>query len=231
MKNIHRIIMLALLAVPVAMMGCSRKPAEININHYLESPRSIQKLRRVVLVEMSEDVQSPGVPKDLSFAILKSFQSRGLFHVTVLRHDDPRRAELKLDNPQRLTMDDLVAIRQSLQCDAVLYGRIVDVSFFPHSQVSLYLSLVDLRRARMVWGLDNTWDSRDKTISRRMKDYSQARIDNGDAPVDAEMTRMSPKLFNRFIAYEIAQTLDKPSLRENRKARSIALEDILPINN
>jgi hypothetical protein len=198
----------ALGLLALAAGGCAQQPAPAaRINYYLESPRSLKRIRRVVFVELDHDGRYPHMARDMSRDLLKAIQARKLFHLRLMSSGEPLCRDLGLDEPRRFTMEDLGAIRDALHCDAVLVGRMLRFSPYPHTQMGLYLSLLDLRRGRMVWGVDHTWDGTDKATEQRIYAFFARQNRSGYGPLDGELGLVSPRHFRKFVAAEAAGTL------------------------
>ena len=97
--------------------------------------------------------------------------------MTVYRPEDKEWDELKLGNFNQYTLQQLDAIRTTLQCNSVLYGSVTQFTPYPHLSVGLRLKLMDLNSGEMVWALEYIWDSADEDIHDRVvKYYTQKNI-------------------------------------------------------
>jgi len=74
--------------------------------------------------------------------------------------------------------------------------------------MSLRLSLIDLRNGKLLWAVDHTWDTADKETQERIKRYFKNEVRAGYQPLREDLVSISPIEFNKFVAYEIVQTLD-----------------------
>ena len=97
----------------------------------------------------------------------------------------------------------------------------------PRMQIGLYLQLLDLRRGRLVWGLDHTWDTTDRATEQRIKAFFRSRMRDGYGPLDWRMAVTSPKVFQKFVACEVAETLtpDPPAVAGIRAPAARLLKD------
>jgi hypothetical protein len=194
-----------------ACLGCQeQRVTPVRVNHYLDDWKDLRQLKRVCFVEIAEDLRYPSVARSMTMSLHKSIQNVGLFHMTVLRRDDPVCVDLGLDRPRRYSMDEMAAIRRKLNCDGVLFGRIVEAEFYPHTRLSLHLVLLDLKQGRVGWAVDDTWDIRDEQIQPRMDQWICRAEAGHSGPETAELARMSPKTFQRFVAWEVAKTIAPP---------------------
>ena len=72
--------------------------------------------------------------------------------------------------------------------------------------MGLNMKMVDLKRGKTSWAMEQVWDSSDKSMEIRMKQYSKDQMRSGYQPLDWQLFITSPRAFNKFIAAEIAQT-------------------------
>lgn len=177
------------------------------VQYYLKSYGRIQRLQRVVLIELDEEIQYPGLARNMTRELMRSLQDKGLFHVQVRSRHEPICRDLGLEKPGSFSLDDMATIRKQLNCDGILFGRIVGMDFYPHTRVSLFLALLDLRRGEVAWCVDNTWDAADASVQQRIRQFVCGQRGQDLAPNPAEVVPMSPRNFQRFVAYEAAKTL------------------------
>ncbi|MBS3734270.1 MAG: hypothetical protein KGY99_05015 [Phycisphaerae bacterium] len=190
------------------------------MRHHLSSPDDVRALGRVVLVELAHDDAHTQMAEEMTTALYKALQSRGLFHVSRVGRDDPVCRDLPLGRDEPLTLGELSAIRRRLRCDAVLTGRLNAYAPHPRMQVGLYLNLLDLRDGKVVWGVDHVWDTTERRTRRQLKRFYRDRMSGPYGPVDWKLATMSPKHFAKFVAEQAAGTLDDVNA-ETRKQASV----------
>ena len=61
--------------------------------------------------------------------------------------------------------------------------------------------------ARLVWAVDHHWDTTDKATERRSKRHFSSEMRSGYNRVRWRLGLRSPKLFQKFVADEVADTL------------------------
>ncbi len=209
-----RLFPLPLLALAlVSSIGCTEEKVEpARVNYYLKSYGQVQRIRRVVFIELDEDIRYPDLARNMTQEIMRSLQDKGLFHIQLRSRHEPICRDLGLEEPRRYSLDEMARIRKELNCDGVLFGRIVEMGFYPHTRMSLFLALLDLRKGQVAWCVDNTWDAGDAAIRRRIRRYVCSVKEPGLAPNPAEVVPMSPRNFQKFVAFEAAKTLSpRPS--------------------
>lgn len=199
--------MLVLMAV--LLLGCnSRKtPAPVTDYYYLNPYKKLTTLGRVAIVELENDSSYPQISADITGSLFRSLQKRQVFGLTIVRRDDPSWRSLQLDGDSTYSLDQILAIRQTLKCDGVLLGTVTEYRPYPHMAVGLRLKLLDMRDGRLLWALEQVWDSADKTTKERTKDYFKTEKGSGFEPLNEQLATVSPIEFLKFVSYEVAATL------------------------
>ena len=209
-RNLSYILAAVVAALPA---GCGRDKLASTpprVNYYLSSREDLQRAPRVVFVELYEDQGYPKVARDMTDAIFKAVQARNLFCVDLVSAADPACRDLPLGRTDALTMQELAQIRSSLHCDAVITGRMSQFRPHPRMQVALYLRMLNLRDGKLIWGVNDTWDSTDLAAECRIREFFEQQVGTGYDPAQWQLVRMSPLMFEKFVAHEIACTLDAP---------------------
>jgi len=210
-------------ALAAAACGCRPSPPPAaNIGFHLSSSSDVERLGRVVFVELDYEPSHVAQAGQMTSALHLAIQSRHLFHIGVVRRDAPVCRDLPLAKREPLTLGELSALREALRCDAVLLGRLVSFHPHPRMQVGLYLNLLDLRDGKVVWALEHIWDTADRSMEARLRWFSRTKLRRGYEPADWRLATMSPSLFAKFVAEEAADTLmpPPPAPRPQEEARA-----------
>jgi len=198
-----RCAILALLSVGLALEpGCGGSPPAFNVLR-----RPLDGIKRVIFVELAERNSYPGVAADMTTALSHAVQARGLFGLDVVDREDPACEVVSSLGRGKLTLDQIRKIRQTFQCDGILLGSIKDFRPHPRMQLGLSLRMLDLKRGRILWAVDHVWDTTDKAVEKRVQRFFNNRMRSGYEPMDWQIAMISPKLFEKFIAFELAETL------------------------
>jgi hypothetical protein len=201
-------IRICLCAVGLLLAGCGEKSAPTaRIGHYLRSERSVAKLHRVVFVSLGDSGCDPQITAGMNNSLLDAIQDRQLFHVDLVPRAEPACEELPLDTRKAYSMEQLAEIRDALDCDAVFLGKIKRFETYPRMKIGIYLRLLDLKDGKLLWAVDNTWDTTDGETEKRIEWFFKENMRSGYDPLQWRLTIMSPKLFAKFVAYETANTL------------------------
>ena len=134
------------------------------------------------------------------------------FLVKTISRDDPACRDLPLSGKEPLTIKQMAAIRKAFGCRAVLIGLVHDYRPHPHMRIGIYFRLLDLDDGKLIWAVDHVWDTTDRALEPRLRDFFFDEMRSGYEPVDWRLALISPRAFWKFVAYEAAQTLAAPRL-------------------
>ena len=198
-----------LLLLAVLLSGCRTHSASAPAaNHYYRNPnKKLTTIGRVAIVELDNDSSYPQISNDITGSLFQALQKKQVFGLTLVRQNDPSWRSLQLQRDSTYTLEQLLAIRETLKCDGVLLGTVTEYRPYPHMSVGLRLKLLDLRDGQLVWALEQIWDSADKTTEKRIKSYFKSEKRSGFAPLHEKLAAVSPLEFIKFISYEVAGTL------------------------
>lgn len=164
-------------------------------------------MSRIALVELNNDSSYPQISVDITESLFQALQKRQIFGLTIVRQNDPAWRSLQVNLNSTYDLGQLVAIHNTLKCNAVLTGTITEFRPHPHMIIGLRLKLVDLRDGQLIWAVEQIWDTADKTIESRMKKYFQTQIRAGYASLQEQLITISSLNFIKFITYEVAATM------------------------
>jgi len=211
--RLHIPVLLSLIAL-LFLLGCQSyrigipvsKPAG-HYHFYLNPSKDLSCIGRVALVELDNDSSYPQISADITEALFQALQKRQVFGLTTVRQSDSAWRSLQLSLNDTYTLEQLLAIRKVLKCNAVLTGTITEFKPYPHMVVGLRLKLVDLMDGQLIWALEQIWDTADKTTEKRIKKYFQAQLSDGQAPLSEQLATISSLSFIKFVTYEVAVTI------------------------
>jgi len=213
-------MLLGLAALLVA--GCiDDSGPQARIQHYLRSDESVMRLNRVVFITLQDPKGTDRIAEDMTGALVRAIQPRGLFHIDVMPATDAACQELPLFSRRAYSMKQLAQIQDALGCEAVMFGSVSQFQTYPRLQIGVFLRLIDLKRGQLVWAVDHIWDTTDKATEERIEHFFGRQMRSGYAPADHELALMSPKVFQKFVAYEVANTL--PSSADDEREAGPAL--------
>jgi hypothetical protein len=176
-------------------------------HYYLDNHGNFSSVDRVVLLELDNQSNRVELPSQLTQGMADGLGKKHLFSIRTIDHTDPLWSRLNLDEITVSSKEDLALIGQELNVDAVIFGTIKRYRSYPHLLMSLHLKMMDVRRGRLLWAMEQVWDSTDRQVELRMKEYYEKEVRQGYQPLDWKILVTSPRAFNKFIVYEIGQTL------------------------
>jgi hypothetical protein len=202
------LVYLGILSWVLLSASCrTHTPAGPAASYYYNNPaKDWATVGRVVLVELDNDSTYPNISVDVTEALFKELQKKQLFGVKVARQTDPEWRSLQSDADGPYTLEQLDAMRKGLGSKAILVGRVTSYRPYPHMTIGLRLRLVDLTDGQLLWALEQIWDAADKATEKRIRDYFQARIRTGFAPLRERLAAVSSVEFIKFVSYEVAET-------------------------
>ncbi len=197
------------LLLPVLLSGCGFYAAyEPAANYYYLNPnKDLSTIGRTALVELANDSAFPQISADVTEALFQALQKKQVFGLTVIRQNDPAWRKLQLDLNSAYTLEQLSAMRKTLNCDAVLIGTVTGFEPFPHLTIGLRLKLIDLADGQLLWALEQIWDTTDKTTQDRIKNHYRHHLLPGFETLQEKLGTVSSLMFVKFVAYETAETL------------------------
>jgi hypothetical protein len=194
----------------VLLSGCItyyRGSAPSADHYYINPNKSLSAVGRVVIVELNNNSSYPEISNDVTEKMYQALQKKQIFGLTVVRQDEPLWRSLQVDLDSKYTLDQIIAIHETLKCDALLLGTITEFRPYPHMIIGLRLKILDLRDGQLLWALEQVWDSADKTTEYRIKDYFRSQKRSGYAPLQERLASVSSLEFIKFVSYEVAETL------------------------
>jgi hypothetical protein len=197
-----------------AVGGCGGgdcQPAKPKVGYYLATCDDLARIHQVAVLPIASSLEHEEIAQGLTDSLVQEIQGRRLFQLDVIRPDEPVTQLIDPTRREPLTLSELSAIRKELRCDAILVGSICTFEQYPRMKIGLRLRLLDLKRGKLLWGIDHVWDTTDKSLECRIEDYYDDKVACGDQPMDEELIRVSPRAFEKFVGYEVAKTLYPPA--------------------
>lgn len=207
MNSLKRV---SFIIVTLLSAGCRFYSAPVPLaDHYFLNPdKNLYAVGRVALIQLNNDSSYPQISGDTTEALYQALQKKQVFGVTLVKQDDPAWRSLQLDLDSNYTLEQLAAIRRTLNCDAILTGTVTEYQPYPHLTIGLRLKLLDLKDGMLLWALEQIWDSADKATEYRIKDYFMFQVRSGYEPLREQLVAVSSLKFVKFVAYEVAETLN-----------------------
>ncbi len=178
-------------------------------HYYLNPHKNLSTIGSVTLLEPNNNSVYPQMSAEVTESLFQAVQKKQLFAVRVVRQNDLAWRNLQITPDSAYTLRQIHAMRQTLNCNAVLVGTITSYQPYPHMSIGLRLRLVDLADGQLLWAMEQIWDTADKATEKRIGRYFHAQIRSAQAPVPEQLVAVSPIHFLKFVAYEVAETLKR----------------------
>lgn len=176
-------------------------------HYYLNPDKDLDTVGRIALVELSNDSAFPRISSQATEALFQALQKKQIFGLAIVRRHDPAWRSFQLDLNTAYTLEQLSAMRKTLNCDAVLVGAVTEFKPYPHMGIGLRLKIVDLTDGQLLWALEQIWDATDRATEERIMDYYSDHDLVGFATLRERLGTVSSLKFVKFVAYETAETL------------------------
>jgi hypothetical protein len=204
-----RLLFSVLCLLLILLLGCEtpRLFPPCRDYYYLNPNKDLSTIGRVTLIELANDSAFPQISADITEALFQALQKKQVFGLNVVRQNDPAFRSLQIDLNSAYTLEQLSAMRKTLNCDAVLIGTVTGFKPYPHMTIGLRLKLIDLADGQILWALEQIWDTSDKATEDRIKNYYSRHNFMGSATLRENLATISSLKFVKFVAYETAETL------------------------
>ena len=206
---LHKLKLLTAIVLLVPLAACTivkpelTEPGHFYVNRYADMVTT----NRVTIFEFDSDTTNPKYSANLTLAVTEALRKRHIFAISTLYHADPAWRNLNLSDTSSYSLQELATIRKQLKADAIIFGSITQYQPFPHLTAAIRLRMVDLRDGKLIWAIEQVWDSTDKRLEERMKVFFDHEMRSGYRPLDWRLILTSPRAFDKFVAFEIARTL------------------------
>jgi hypothetical protein len=202
-------LLIITLSALTILPGCGIPAGErlTDDSYYLNPAKDLRSIGRVALVELDNESRYPQASTDVTEALFLTLQKSQLFGLTVIQQNNPDWRSLQSNLTSTSPLQQLSAIRQTLKCDALLIGTLTEYQPYPHLAVGLRLKLLDLTDGQLLWGLEQIWDSADRSTENRIKRYFRSEMRTDQTLLREQLIVISSIKFIKFIAYEVAQTM------------------------
>ena len=172
------IVIMVFVSATVFLPGCMiiRTSAPQSSHYYVNPYADFQGIGRVVVFEFENLSNSAGLGKVLTETLTENIRKRQLFGVSSLLCSDPAWLSLDLNDSSSYSLEKLASIQAQLNADAILFGSITQHYPYPQMLTGMHLKMIDLRDGRLLWAIEQVWDSTDKSVEERMKFFFERQM-------------------------------------------------------
>lgn len=211
--NIRKIIYPLLTLLSLMSLSCIKLVRHVPVeegHYYLNPDVNMRTVGKVVIFELDNQSSQPDIAKGITETLTEALQKKHVFAVRRLHPTDADWKNVDLDNIDSQSIKEIANIKNYLHADAVIFGSVTQYYPYPNLLVGLHLKMIDLRDGKLIWAMEQVWDTSDKNLERRMKIYFDSQIRTGFQPLDWQLFITSPRAFNKFVTTEIADTFPAP---------------------
>ncbi len=208
---LSRTTAVAAAGLAALLAGCMARPyGHGGWNIYVHPSLASHPPARVVFLPMYNETDFPNMEEGLAEELCLAIQRRRLFHLEMPVQPPQDKGARPALNSKTFTLKDLAEMRRALGgADAVLIGSVNQARPFPRMQVGLSLRLLDLRTARLLWAVGGGCDTTDHDTQRCIETFFKRGMGRGAAPYEWQLATVSPRAFQKFVAWEVAGTLPR----------------------
>jgi hypothetical protein len=200
--------LVCLLTCPGCLM-LDVTPAREDVVAYQVTPQRTAPFRRVLLAPLHREDAGEREEHVLRQALAAAMTANRIFEVVPISRREL--ADIAIERPRTkgtFGTEDLLELSRRFGVDGVLTGTLSQFRVYPQMQVGLRLHLIDCRTGRVAWGTDSFLDAADPRVARDAHNYYDLDFnDRGRSLAQEEKILISPRLFSRYTAARVADTL------------------------
>ncbi|MBN2511363.1 MAG: hypothetical protein JXB18_00360 [Sedimentisphaerales bacterium] len=196
----------------LTLMGCSKVIEQKSVppsgHFYLDKTADFSSIGRVAILELeNQSVSQADLAKVLTQELNDGIGKKHLFSIQTVYHNDIAWQSLELDRIKTFSLQDWAMVRKQLKIDALIFGTITRYRSYPQFLVALNIKMMDLRDGRLLWAIEDVWDSTDKNTELRIREFYETQMRTGYQPMEWQVVLNSPKAFHKYVIYEVTRTL------------------------
>lgn len=204
---------LLILVSALTMNGCRvpffssrHEPVQREILSYHTTFEATQ-LRRVAVLPFH---RADGIGRSASAmdeSMTSALRELGLHEVLSVSQTE-RDTLLKRDviRSNRITTDELLALRDALKCDGVLIGRIEQFTSYDPLAIGVTADLVSCLDGSVLWSATGHFDGSRSDVQKEIENWYDRAISSHNI-AGWKQTLESPKMFTRYVAERLALSI------------------------
>jgi hypothetical protein len=200
---------LALNGCRIPFFSSRHEPVQREILSFHTTIEATQ-LRRVAVLPFhrAEGIGRSAMAMDESMT--SALRELGLHEVLTVSQTE-RDTLLKRDviRANRITTDELLALRDALKCDGVLIGRIEQFTSYDPLAIGVTADLVSCLDGSVVWSATGHFDGSRSDVQKEIENWYDRAISSGNI-AGWRQTLESPKLFTRYVAERLTLSIPVP---------------------
>jgi hypothetical protein len=157
----------------------------------------------------------PTVTDEMQRNLAAELQRAGRFDIAVATRDDPGARALDIFARGRFDEIELLRVAREYDAQAVLFGQVTQYHPYNPPRVGLSLLMIYPAEGIVIASSDGLWDAREIGTAEQAKQHFKQSLNWPQSVVGADRVLESPDVFQRFVSFQVAQSLmpmDAPAL-------------------
>jgi hypothetical protein len=171
-------------------------------------------LRRIAVLPFhrAENVgRSASAMDDSMTTALRELALHEVLSISISQRDELLQTDVVKTN--RISSTQLLAIRDALQVDGIMVGRIEHFNSYDPLAIGVTVDLISCLDGSIVWSATGHFDGARQDIQYDVERWYERQI-TSDGIAGWKVTLQSPKLFTRYIAERMVKTIAIPLVKK-----------------
>lgn len=211
---------IALLVLAVGMLsGCKhlnplkKQTAEgPQFTHYTTKDFDWNSIQRVVLMPVANRSDIPQVSDQLQKALAAEMRRNGRFEVLMSENSSEDRGAAELFLSGKFDERAMLKLYHRYGAQGILFTKVTQYQPYTNPRIGLSLLLVSPAEGVVIAATDGLWDLRQVHTQKRARKYVAEHLDFSGSLFETDRIMDSPYNFQRFVAHEVAQSLERTTL-------------------
>jgi hypothetical protein len=196
-------------ALVALVLGSRHPPVQHELLSFTTSAEAAT-LRRVAVLPFhrADGIgRSAGAMDENMTAALRELGLHEVLTIGIPERDRLLPRDVIRDN--RITSDELLALRDALKCDGVLIGRLEQFTSYDPISIGVTADLISCLDGSVVWSATGHFDGSRSDVQREIETWFDRTVGKGGI-AGWRQTLESPKLFSRYVAERLALSIPVP---------------------
>ena len=164
-------------------------------------------VKRVVLMPLANQTAYPNVAAEMQRNLAAELQRAGRFDIAVATREDPGARALEIFAGGQFDEVELLRVAREYKAEAVLFGQVTQYHPYNPPRVGLSLLLISPAEGIVIASSDGLWDAREIGTAEQAKQHFKQSLNWPQSVVGADRVLESPDVFQRFVSFQVAQSL------------------------
>lgn len=193
-------------------IGQTLVPSYEPSNVFLEEPLLPASLRRIAVLPMSsltEDAETEFGRDALAPVLMSELGRVRKFELVAVSADELRLLSGRaVWNPEdKLPLEFFEKLKEKYGVDAVLFSRLTLYRAYEPLAIGWRLKLVDADEPRILWAVDEVFDSRVPSVAAGAVRYAKENTDGGSSLSDPRSVMISARRFGEYTVNAVVHTI------------------------